>query len=327
MRAIVCETPGSLGDVKVGQLPMPEPGPGAVRVRVHAASLNFPDVLMAEGKYQYKPTPPFALGMEAAGTVDALGAGVSGVAVGDRVAVHPWSGCFAEYVTAPVDWLFPLPDAMDFETAAAMPLAYGTIRHALIDRGRLQAGNTLLVLGASGGTGLAAIDAGKAWGARVIAAASSDAKLELCRRYGADDLINYSEGPDLRLQVKDLTGDRGADVIFDSVGGDYSHQAIRSIAWGGRMLVIGFAAGTIAQLPANHILIKQIELVGVAYQGFSRRHPQQCRSNMAEMFDLWSAGRLHPHLGGVFDMDHGVDALRAMADRKAEGKLVIRVAG
>lgn len=326
MRAIVCETPGSLGDLRIGDLPLPVPGPGEVRVKVHAASLNFPDVLMAEGKYQYRPEPPFAPGMEAAGTVDALGEGVAGVAVGDRVAVHPWSGCFAEYVVSPAEWLFPLPGGMDFVTAAAFPLAYGTIRHALVDRGRLQAGETLLVLGAAGGTGLAAIDAGKAWGARVIAAASSDEKLALCRRHGADDLINYASGPELRLQVKELTGDRGADVIFDSVGGDYSHQAIRSIAWGGRMLVIGFAAGTIAQLPANHILIKQIELVGVAYQGFSRRHPEHCRANMAEMFDLWSAGRLHPHLGGVWDLEHGLDALAAMAGRQAQGKLVIRIA-
>lgn len=326
MRAIVCAEVGRLDDLRVGELPLPEPGPGEIRVRVHAAALNFPDVLMPEGKYQYKGEPPFAPGMEAAGVVDALGAGVEGFAPGDRVAVHPWVGCFAEHVVAPVDWAFPLPDAMDFETAAAFCLTYGTIYHALKDRGRLEAGETLLVLGAAGGTGLAAIEAGKAWGARVIAAASSDAKLALCKEKGADELINYAHGPELREQVKAVTDGKGADVIFDSVGGAYSHQAIRSINGGGRMLVIGFAAGEIAQLPANHILIKQLELVGVAYQGFSRRFPERCRANVQRMMELWSAGKLEPHIGGTYDLEHGIDALKAMRDRKATGKLVIRVA-
>jgi NADPH2:quinone reductase len=319
MKAIVCETIGSVDDLVLGELPKPEPGPGEVRVRVAAAALNFPDVLMPEGKYQYAGTPPFAPGMEAAGTVDALGEGVEGVAVGDRVAVHPWIGCFAEYVVSPAEWLFPLPDGMDWITAAAFCLTYGTIRHALVDRGELQAGETLLVLGASGGTGLAAIEGGKALGATVIAAASTDEKLAVCRARGADVLINYSEGPELRHQVKEATGGRGADVIFDSVGGDFSHQAIRSINWGGRMLVIGFAAGDIARLPANHILIKQIALVGVAYQGFSRRFPDKSRANIAAMMDWWREGRLKPHVGQVYDLDHGIDALKAMRDRWAEG--------
>jgi len=325
VRAIICEKIGSVDDLVVGDLPLPEPGAGEVRVRVHAASLNFPDLLMPQGKYQYSGKPPFAPGMEAAGVVEKLGDGVTGVQIGQRVAVHPWIGCFAEHVVSPVDWLFPLPDAMDFDTAAAFCLTYGTIHHALKDRGRLQAGETLLVLGASGGTGLAAVEAGKAWGARVIAAASSDEKLAACKARGADDLVNYAEGDELRHQVKALTDGRGADVIFDSVGGDYSHQAIRSINWGGRMLVIGFAAGDIAQLPANHILIKQIELIGVAYQGFSRRFPDRCRANIAAMMELWSAGKLRPHIGGTYSLDNGVEAFRAMRDRKALGKLVIRM--
>ncbi|WP_417518531.1 NADPH:quinone oxidoreductase family protein [Minwuia sp.] len=325
MKAIVCEKIGSVDDLKVGDLPKPSPGEGEVLVQVKAASLNFPDVLMPEGKYQYAGEPPFAPGMEAAGIVAALGEGVSGVSVGDRVAVHPWIGCFAEYVVSPVDWLFPLPDEMDWVTAAAFGLTYGTIRHALVDRGELKAGENLLVLGAAGGTGLAAIEGGKALGARVIAAASTDAKLAACKAKGADVLINYAEGPELRHQVKEATDGKGADVIFDSVGGDFSQQAIRSINWGGRMLVIGFAAGSIPQLPANHILIKQIELVGVAYQGFSRRFPDRCRENMAQNLDWWRQGKLSPHIGQVYDLDHGIDALKAMRDRKAEGKLVIRV--
>ncbi|ANK79373.1 MAG: NADPH:quinone oxidoreductase [Rhizobiales bacterium NRL2] len=325
MKAIICETVGSVDDLKVGELPAPEAAPDEVIIDVHAAALNFPDVLMAEGKYQYKGEPPFAPGMECAGVISKLGNGVTGLSVGDRVAAHPMIGCFAEQVPAPADWVFPIPDEMDWETAAGFPVIYGTIRHALVDRGRLQAGETLLVLGAAGGTGLAAIEGGKALGARVIAAASSDEKLALCKAHGADVLINYSQGPELRQQVKDATDGKGADVIFDSVGGDFSHQAIRSINWGGRMLVIGFAAGDIAQLPANHILIKQIELVGVAYQGFSRRFPEKCRENMAAMFDWWREGKLKPHVGGVWSLDDGVEALRAMRDRKAQGKLIIRV--
>ena len=325
MKAIVCDKVGSVDDLRIGELPDPEPGPGEVLIDVHAAALNFPDVLMVEGKYQYRGEPPFAPGMEAAGTVAKLGEGVEGLAVGDRVATHPMIGCFAEKAVAPADWVFPIPDEMDWETAAGFPVIYGTIRHALVDRGRLQPGETLLVLGAAGGTGMAAIEGGKALGARVIAAASSDEKLALCKQMGADVLINYSQGPELRQQVKDATDGKGADVIFDSVGGDFSHQAIRAINWGGRMLVIGFAAGDIAQLPANHILIKQIELVGVAYQGFSRRLPEKSRANMAAMFDWWREGKLKPHLGGVWPLDRGIDALRAMRDRKATGKLVIRV--
>ncbi|WP_416896221.1 MAG: NADPH:quinone oxidoreductase family protein [Minwuia sp.] len=325
MKAIVCSKIGSIDDLTVGDLPKPSPGPGEVLVQVKAAALNFPDVLMPEGKYQYAGEPPFAPGMEAAGIVAELGPGVSGVSVGDRVAVHPWVGCFAEYVVSPVDWLFRLPDEMDWKTAAAFCLTYGTIRHALVDRGELKAGESLLVLGASGGTGLAAIEGGKALGATVIAAASSAEKLAVCKGRGADILINYAEGPELRHQVKEATGGQGADVIFDSVGGDFSQQAIRSINWGGRMLVIGFAAGSIAQLPANHILIKQIELVGVAYQGFSRRMPDKSRANMAEMFDWWQQGKLHPHIGGIYSLDTGIDALKAMRDRKAEGKLIIEI--
>lgn len=325
MKAIVCETVGSVDDLKVGELPAPEPGPGEVLIDMRAASLNFPDVLMAEGKYQYRGEPPFALGMEGAGTVAKLGDGVEGLAVGDRVATHPMMGCFAEQAVAPADWVFPIPDEMDWDIAAGFCVTYGTIYHALVDRARLQPGENLLVLGAAGGTGIAAIEGGKALGARVIAAASTDEKLAVCREMGADVLINYSEGPELRHQVKEATDGRGADVIFDSVGGDFSHQAIRAINWGGRMLVIGFAAGDIAQLPANHILIKQIELVGVAYQGFARRLPKRCRENMAKLFDWWRDGRLKPHIGGVYGMDRGVEALKAMRDRQARGKLVIRI--
>ena len=325
MKAMICEKIGSLDDLVIGELPTPEPGPGEVLVKVEAAALNFPDVLMPQGKYQYAGEPPFSPGMEAAGTIAALGEGVTGVSVGDRVGVHPWVGCFAEYVTSPVDWLFALPAEMDWITAAAFAPTYGTMRHALVDRGELKAGENLLVLGASGGTGMAVIEGGKALGARVIAAASSDEKLAACKAKGADVLINYSEGPELRHQVKDVTDGKGADVIFDSVGGDFSHQAIRSINWGGRMLVIGFAAGSIAQLPANHILIKQIELVGVAYQGFSRRFPEQSRANMAANFDWWREGKLSPHIGRIYSLDDSIDAVMAMANRQAEGKLVIRM--
>jgi len=324
MKAIVCRRYGPPDTLELTDLPAPVAGRGEVRIAVQAAALNFPDLLMIEGKYQHKSDFPFSPGMECAGEIVEVGAGVTGLTVGQRVAAHPWRNCFAEEVVASADVVFPIPDEMDFVTAAGFPVVYGTVYHALADRGHLGEGETLLVLGAAGGVGLAAVEVGTQLGARVIAAAGGPEKLALASQYGANETIDYRHGR-LRDHVRALTDGRGADVIFDPVGGDMTDEAIRCINWRGRILIIGFAAGRIASLPANLPLMKGAEVVGVAYHGFFDREPKHGRENIATMMDWFKAGRLRPHQSLTYPLSDTVAALTAMAERRSTGKVVIEV--
>ena len=324
MKAVICSKIGEPEDLTVGQLPDPEMQPSSVRVGVHASALNFPDILMSQGKYQYKPDLPFSPGMECVGEVLEVAPDVTGFEIGQRVVAHPWFGCFAEQVISPVEFTFPIPDGLSDIDAAGFALTYGTGYYALVNRGNLQPGETLLVLGAAGGVGLAAVELGKALGARVIAAASTDEKLAVCKKYGADDLINYTDQP-LKEAVRALTGDKGADVIYDPVGGDMTDAAMRCINWEGRLLIIGFAGGRIAQVPVNLSLLKGCQIVGVAYQRFNRSNPAGAAENMAALMELWSAGKLRPHTSAIFPMDDAVGAMQAIMTRKSTGQVVVKM--
>ncbi|HEX5691562.1 MAG TPA: NADPH:quinone oxidoreductase family protein, partial [Roseiflexaceae bacterium] len=304
------------------ELPSPVPGDGEVLIRVAACGVNFPDTLIIQGKYQFRPPLPFAPGSELAGTIAAVGAGVKHLAVGDRaIAFIGWGG-FAEEVVADAKRVFRMPDAMDFVTGATFVLTYGTSYHALVDRAQLKPGETLLVLGAAGGVGLAAVQIGKALGARVIAAASTEEKLALCLNHGADAAINYSS-EDLKARIKDLTGGKGADVVYDPVGGDYSEAALRSTAWGGRFLVIGFAAGEIPRIPLNLPLLKGCSIVGVFYGDWTTREPQRNQEHLAEMLAWLRAGKLAPHISARYPLEQAAAALDDMLDRKIMGKAVV----
>jgi NADPH2:quinone reductase len=322
MKAIVCKAWGPPDSLELQDLPDLVPGPGEVAIDVRAAGVNFPDVLTVQGKYQVKPPLPFTPGNEFAGVVRALGAGVSKVAVGDQVIGFTQTGAFAQQAIAPAAALMPMPPGMDFDTAAAITLTYGTSHHAVVDRGQLKAGETMLVLGAAGGVGLAAIEIGKALGARVIAAASSAEKLEVCRRHGADVLIDYTR-EDLREALKAATGGKGPDVIYDPVGGPYSEPALRSIAYRGRHLVIGFAAGEIPKLPWNLMLLKSASVVGVFWGDFARREPQKNLAAMREMLGWMAEGKLKPLVSKRYALGETAQALNDMAERKVTGKVVI----
>jgi NADPH2:quinone reductase len=322
MKAIVCKWWGPPEGLVLEALAPPVPGPGQVLVDVKAAGVNFPDLLTVQGKYQIRPPLPFTPGNEFAGVVRALGPGTSGFAPGDRVIGFTRTGAFAQQALAPSEALTRMPDEMDFETAAAITLTYGTSHHALVDRGALQAGETLLVLGAAGGVGLAAIEIGKALGARVIAAASSDDKLAVCRAHGADELINYNSG-DFREAIRAASGGRGPDVVYDPVGGPYSEPALRSIAWRGRHLVVGFAAGAIPALPWNLMLLKGASVVGVFWGDFVRREPQANREAMRQMMEWMAEGKLKPLVSARYALADTAQALNDMAARKVTGKIVI----
>lgn len=322
MKAIVCKDWGPPDSLELQDLPDLVPEAGEVVVEVRAAGVNFPDVLTVQGKYQYRPELPFTPGNEFAGTVRAVGAGVSHFKAGDKVIGFARSGAFAEQVRAPADVLMPMPPGMDFDIAAAITLTYGTSHHAVVDRAQLKAGETMLVLGAAGGVGLAAIEIGKALGARVIAAASSAEKLEVCRAHGADVLIDYSK-EDLREALKAATGGKGPDVIYDPVGGPYTEPALRSIAWRGRHLVIGFAAGDIPKLPWNLMLLKGASVVGVFWGEFARREPQANVAAMREMLGWMAEGKLRPLVSQRYALADTAQALNDMADRKVTGKVVI----
>jgi NADPH2:quinone reductase len=284
--------------------------------------VNFPDVLMIQDKYQFKPALPFSPGGEVAGIVKALGEGVSNVKVGDRVCVSTGNGGMAEEVKTEATRLLPLPGKMDFVTGAAFVLTYGTSDHALRDRGALKAGESLLVLGAAGGVGLAAIEIGKALGARVIACASSDAKLAVCRQHGADDTINYAS-EDLRERIKALTDGRGIDVVYDAVGGSYTEPAFRSLAWRGRLLVVGFAAGDIPKLPLNLPLLKGASVAGVFWGDFARREPKEFAASMKQLGRWYAEGRLRPHVSQTLPLEKAADAIKLLASRQAKGKVVV----
>ena len=321
----MCEAHGAPEQLAFRDVPVPQPGPGEIRLTVRAASVNFPDALMIQNLYQTKPPLPFIPGGEAAGVVDAIGEGVSGFRIGDRVAAIPFQGAFAEQAVAPAFRTSIIPDAMGFDVAAGFTRVYATALHGLRQRGRLQEGETLLVLGAAGGVGLAAVEIGKRMGARVIAAASSAEKLDLARAHGADETVNYAE-VDIKQAVKALAGERGVDVIFDPVGGDLAEPAFRTMGWDGRYLVVGFAAGTIPAIPLNLPLVKTASIVGVTWGMHSRREPDIHTANMAQLYDWYEQGGLRPAIGARFGFDESRAAIRWIMDRKAQGKVVIEMA-
>lgn len=325
MKAVLCKSFGPAENLVVEEVASPTPKPNEILLDVHAASVNFPDTLIIEGKYQFKPPLPFSPGGEAAGVVAAIGAKVSHLKVGDRVMGLTGWGSFAEQVAVPAYNVLPIPAQMDFATAAAFGMTYGTSMHALKQRANLQPGETLLVLGAAGGVGLAAVEIGKAMGARVIAAASSAEKLDVAKQAGADELINYS-AESLRDRLKELTGGQGVDVIYDPVGGQLFEEAFRSIAWNGRMLVVGFAAGgDIPALPANLPLLKGAALVGVFWGAFAQRQPQDNAANFQQLFAWHAEGRLRPLISQRFALEQTAEAIAMLGQRKAVGKLVVQV--
>jgi NADPH:quinone reductase len=324
MRALQIAELGSIDNLYVGEAPSPKLGEGQVRVGVKAAGVNFPDILMSEGKYQVKPDLPFIPGLELAGEVLEC-KGVSHVQPGDRVmAFARRGGAYAAEAVLPGGIVTPIPDDMDFITAAAFPVAYGTAHFALTHRGKLQAGETLLVLGATGGVGIAAIEIGKLLGARVIAAASSAEKLEIAKAHGADDVVNYRD-ESLRDAVKALTGGKGADVVFDPVGGSAFEQSVRCIGWEGRILVIGFASGDIPKVATNMILVKNFAVVGVVFGEHSWRYPDDSRQRLQSILPDVTAGRLNPRVWKTYPLEDAVQALRAIQDRQVIGKMVLVV--
>ncbi|MYM82371.1 zinc-binding dehydrogenase [Duganella sp. FT50W] len=322
MKAIVCDAWGPPGMLKLLELPDLVPGPGQVVIDVHAAGVNFPDVLIVQGKYQFKPELPFVPGSEVAGVIRAVAADVNTFRTGDRVIAFVPTGGFGQQLLATAQSLIPMPPDMDFDTAAAITLTYGTSYHAIVDRAKLEAGENMLILGAAGGVGLAAIEIGKALGARIIACASTDEKLAACRQHGADVLINYNK-EDLRAAIKAATDGKGPDVIYDPVGGDYTEAAFRSIAWGGRHLVVGFANGAIPQLPLNLALLKGASLVGVFWGAFTKRDPQGNMANMRQLLRWLQEGKIRPHISKRYRLDEAAQALNDMAARKVTGKIVV----
>ena len=324
MKAILCKEYGPAETLVIEDVPSPEVKGRGVKVRVKAAGLNFPDTLIIENKYQLKPSLPFSPGGEMAGEVIEVGDKVTRFKVGDRVAGLTGYGAFAEEVIVPEQNLLPVPDGMSDEKAAAFTMVYGTSYYALKQRGNLQPGETLLVLGASGGVGLATVELGKAMGAKVIAAASSAEKLAVAKEAGADELINYTEEP-LKDAVKKLTHSKGLDVIYDPVGGDFTEQALRAMGWNGRHLIIGFAAGDIPKIPANLTLLKGCSVVGVFWGSFTQREPEASAQNMMELMKLYAEGKIDPKISAVYDFEDYAEALGALTGRKATGKVVLKV--
>ena len=322
MKAVVCNAWGLPDTLVVQELPDPLPGPGQVALDVMAAGVNFPDVLIIQGKYQYKPELPFTPGSELSGVVRAVGEGVVSFKEGDKVIAFTAQGAFAQQIVVPAQSLMHMPPGMDFDTAAAITLTYGTSHHAVVDRAALKAGETMLVLGAAGGVGLAAIEIGKAVGARVIAAASSDEKLAVCREHGADVTINYST-EDLREAIKAATSGQGPDVIYDPVGGIYAEPAFRSIGWRGRYLVVGFANGEIPKLPLNLMLLKGASLMGVFWGEFAKREPKANLGAMRQLMGWLAEGKIKPRISGRYSLEETPKALNDMAARKVTGKIVI----
>jgi NADPH2:quinone reductase len=309
-------------DLVVEDVSSPRPGKGEVLVTVKAAGVNFPDVLMIQNKYQHRPPLPFSPGYEISGVVKALGPDVAGLAVGDAGIAMLRFGGFAEEALVPAERFWRIPADVDFIAAAAFPLAYGTSYHALKDRARLQPGETLVVLGAAGGVGLAGVQLGKLMGAKVIACASSDEKLATCRAHGADLAVNYRR-QNLRDTLKELTQDRGVDVVLDPVGGDYAEPSVRSMAWSGRYLIVGFTSGEIPRIPLNLPLLKGCSLVGVAWDTYSRRNPQGGETNISEMIAWIREGKLKPVVSAQYPLAEAPRALDDMMQRRVQGKVVI----
>lgn len=331
MKALLSHQPGGPDTLQLSELPDPTPGPGELLVRVRAAAINFPDVLIIEDKYQMRPPRPFAPGGEIAGEVIGLGEGVTGWSVGDRLIAVPGFGGLVEQIVIPAASAFRLPEGRSFTEGAALLLTYATSIHALWDRGQLQAGETLLVLGAAGGVGLAAVELGKARGARVIAAVSSEEKARAAREAGADEAIVYPHSPfnkegskALAEQFKTAVGPKGADVIYDPVGGDYCEPALRSIAWEGRYLVVGFPAG-IPRLPLNLTLLKSCNVCGVFWGAFAARDPAANQAHVDELFALWDAGKISPRVSATYPLTRGGDAIASLAARHVIGKVVVEI--
>jgi NADPH2:quinone reductase len=327
VRAVICHRfgpPDTLPDIlEVREVDDPSPGPGQILVEVRACAVSFPDLLMTQDLYQFKPGLPFVPGSEVAGVIRSVGEGVAHLSPGDRVLGSSLAaGGMAELAVLHGASTVALPDGVAFEDAAGLLYAYGTSHHALKDRARLQPGESLLVLGAAGGVGLAAVELGRVMGARVIAAASTDEKLRFCREHGADETINYST-EDLKTRIRELTGGAGADVVYDPVGGPYAEPALRSTAWEGRFLVIGFAAGEIPRIPLNLALLRGCSIVGVFWGSFVGREPERHRANVAELVGWWKEGRLQPHTSAVYSFEQAADALSDLAGRRAMGKVVV----
>lgn len=322
MKAVLCETLGPPSSLVLRDLPAPEPAEGEVVVEVAAAALNFFDTLIIEGKYQFRPDLPFSPGAEFSGTISAIGGGVAGLALGDRVIGYSGWGACREAIAVPANRVVKVPDGLALEAASGLTVTYGTTLHALADRAALKPGETLAVMGAAGGVGIAAVEIGKLMGARVIAVASSEEKLDFCRRHGADDIIDYSR-EDLKERLKELGGDRGIDVIYDPVGGSYAEPALRSLGWKGRYLVIGFAAGEIPKIPLNLVLLKGCDVRGVFWGRFLDEEPDGHRANMERLLEWAAEDRLRITVAERRPLDQTIEALETIARREARGKILI----
>lgn len=322
MRAVLCKELGMPESLVLEEVPGLIPGPGQVLISVQACGVNFPDTLIIQGKYQFKPDLPFSPGGEISGVVKQVGSGVDSLKIGDRVIAFSTWGGFAEELVVDQTRTVIISDKMDYERASAFVLTYGTSYHALKDRAHLREGETLLVLGASGGVGLAAIQLGKAMGATVIAAASNPEKLSACQENGADYVINYAQD-DLRQSVKEITKGRGVDVIYDPVGGSFSEKALRDMSWGGRFLVVGFAAGEIPKVPLNIPLLKGCSVVGVFWGEFTKREPDLNKQNNQELMDLFDQGKISPHIHRVYPLEKAGEALNELLQKRVIGKVVL----
>ncbi len=324
MKAIRCKTYGPPSNLKLEEIASLHAGLKEVVVQVKACGLNFPDTLIIQGLYQFKPELPFTPGSDIAGVVKEIGEEVKHLKIGDEVFGFVAHGGLAEEVIVPANACFPKPPQMDYPIAASFMMAYGTSYHALKDRAKLLEGETLLVLGASGGVGLAAVELGKLMGAKVIAAASTQEKLELCKEYGADELINYTT-QDLKTTLKEVTNGKGVDVVYDPVGGDFSEQALRGIAWNGRYLVIGFAAGDIPSIPLNLPLLKGASIVGVFWGGFAMKYPKENMTNTMTLMQWYAEGKLKPHIHKIVPLEEAKEGLEEMMNRKVKGKMVVKI--
>ncbi len=325
MRALICKELGPTDKLVIKEQPDPVAGPGEVLVRVFAAGINFPDILVIKGLYQVRIEPPFIPGNEAAGIVSAVGEGISQFKPGDRVIIMPEGAAFAELCAVPVERVIPMPEGLGFEQAAGFTITYGTSYHALKQSANLQAGETILVLGAAGGVGITAVEIAKAMGARVIAAASSDEKLDFARAAGADETINYLE-ESLKDRCKALTNGKGVDVVYDPVGGDLAQQALRALAWHGRYLVIGFASGDIPSFPANIALLKEASIIGIWWGTWLIRHPAESGQNMKDLFGMVAQGTLTPRVTESWPLEDYAKAFASLANRSARGKVILTFA-
>lgn len=332
MKAVLCKEHGLPETLVIEDVTSPEPGEGQVLLEIHAAAVNFPDVLIIQNLYQFKPDLPFSPGGEVSGRVAKVGAGVKTVKVGDRVIGSCGWGGYAEEIVLDEAKLLPIPDSMDFVTASAFLMTYGTSHHALKDRAEIKPGETLLVLGAAGGVGLAAVELGKAMGARIIAAASTEEKVATAKAHGADDGFVYPTGTldraqqkEMSAKIKELTGGKGADVIYDPVGGDYAEPALRAIAWKGRYLVVGFAAGDIPKIPLNLTLLKGCQIVGVFWGAFTNIERAAHEENLSELMSMFAAGTIKPHVSKTYALEDAASALNDMAARRVQGKVVLNV--